>query len=64
MKKKPCNPSAEDLKIQWEINFLTFLITDQNTKKIIQNSYCKALYQKIAFKTDFGPREVLQPKNA
>ena len=30
---KPRNPSAQDLKIQWEIHFLTFKNTDRNAPK-------------------------------
>ena len=34
---KPQNPFAQDLKIQWEINFFMFLNTDKNApKKIYQ----------------------------
>ena len=29
LEKNPLNPSAQDLKIQWEIHFFTFLNTDR-----------------------------------
>ena len=31
--KKPLNPSAQDLKIQWEIQFSTFFVVGQNAPK-------------------------------
>ena len=31
--KKPLNPSAQDLKIQWETQFSIFLVVDQSAPK-------------------------------
>ena len=52
------------LKIQLEIHFFTFLNTDRNAPKKILNSNYIVLYEKTAFKTDFGLWEVPQPENA
>ena len=44
--------------------FWTFLKTEQNASKKLQNYNYVALYQKTALKTDFGPREVPQQEDA
>ena len=62
--KKTLNSSTQDLKIQWEINFLTLLNIGRNALKKIQNSNYKLLYEKKAFRVNFGPREVPQSENA
>ena len=51
----------QDLKIKWEINFLTFWNTDWNAQK---NENCNNIvfFKKSALKNDFGPREVLELK--
>ena len=54
--------AEQDLKIQWEIHFFTFLNTDCKAPKKIQNSNYIGLLKKSAFKNDFGPREVLKLK--
>ena len=58
--KTPPRPN-HFLKIQWEIHFFTFLNIDRNA--IFFNSNYIALYEKTAFKTDFGPREVSELEN-
>ena len=63
MKKKPRDPSAQDLKIQWEIHFFTFLNIDRNAPKKIQNRKYIRLYEKNAFGFNFGPREVPKLEN-
>ena len=63
---KSASPLAKSLFENTTGNpFLDFLNTDRNApKNLIQIGKYIALYQKTAFKTDFGPREVPQPENA
>ena len=42
---KPRNPSAQDLKLQWEIHFLTFFNTDQNASIFFRIVIWTFLYQ-------------------
>ena len=69
LKKKKLNPSAQDLKIQWEIRFLTLFNMNQNAPIIFlffilfYGNYI-ALNEKNAFMFNFGPRKVPQPEIA
>ena len=55
-------PSAiENLTIQWEIQFFTFLNTDQNAPKKSNYNYI-VLFKKSAFGSSFGLWEVLELK--
>ena len=49
MKKTPLNPSAQDLKIQWEIQFSTFFVVGQNAP----NFFLELKYGPSHFKTAF-----------
>ena len=49
------NPSAHDLIIQWETNFLTLLNISRNAPKKKLNSNYIVPYEKNAFRFDFGP---------
>ena len=65
LEKKALNPSAQDLKMQWKINLFTLLNKGQNAKKKRNyNRYYIVLYEKNAFRLNFGPLEVPQPENA
>ena len=54
------NPS---LKIQWEVHFFYFFIIRRNVHFFFRTVICIALYEKTAFKTDFGPQEVPKLEN-
>ena len=55
----------QDLKIQWEIHFLTFSNTDKNGQELFfKVSNDVAPYKKTAFKTDIGPWKVAKPEKA
>ena len=64
LEKKTLNPSAQELKIQWEINSFTFFNVDQNTstKKIQSRNYI-SLYEKTDFGFNFRPWEVPKLQN-
>ena len=53
MKKKTLNPSAQDLKIQWEIRFSTFLCWSKRSKKIY-NRNLGLLISKLLSKSILG----------
>ena len=60
--KNPWNPSAQDLKIQWGIHFLTFLNTDRNApKKNFEQKYGHSHF-KSALKINFQLWEVVKLK--
>ena len=64
LEKKTLNPSAQELKIQWEINSFTFLmqIKTLQQKKIQSRNYI-SLYEKTDFGFNFRPWEVPKLQN-
>ena len=63
LEKKTQNPYEQDLKIQCKIHFLTVLNIGRNAQKNQSSKYI-VLYEKNAFRFNFGPQEVPQPENA
>ena len=63
LERKTLNPSAQDLKCNGKSIFFTWLNMNQNVPKKNQNSKNIVLHEKIAFRFNFGPQEVPQPKN-
>ena len=60
-KKKTLNPSAQDLKIQWEIQFLTLLLLIKMLQKKFTIEIWTFSFQ-TAFKINFGLQEVVKLK--
>ena len=52
----------ENLKIQWQIHFLTFLITDRNAQKKILEQLYEHSHLKSAFGTNFRLRKLVKLK--
>ena len=61
MKKKTLSPSAQDLKIQCEIQFSNFFCWSKRSKKNFTIEIWTSLF-KTAFKINFGYREVVKLK--
>ena len=61
--KKTLNTSAQDLKIQWEINFLTFKNTDRNAPNKIFWIEIWTFSFKICFRNQFSTSGSGQTEN-